>query len=116
MAAEIAVENKGYAITLSNAGNQIRAEKIYLKPMALYIPDVASGLVTELINNLGDTTNNGKGFILTVTNKNNGVSVDTPFSTLDDLKDPSVSADAVKNLINIVRGYDTDEETNVCGW
>nr|HEK7621081.1 DUF1869 domain-containing protein [Klebsiella quasipneumoniae] len=24
--------------------------------------------------------------------------------------------DAVKELINIVRGYESDEETNVCGW
>ncbi|MBL3244820.1 DUF1869 domain-containing protein, partial [Klebsiella pneumoniae] len=23
---------------------------------------------------------------------------------------------AVKDLINIVRGYESDEETNVCGW
>ncbi|PLL90081.1 hypothetical protein CWN68_33520, partial [Klebsiella michiganensis] len=22
----------------------------------------------------------------------------------------------VKDLINIVRGYESDEETNVCGW
>ncbi|MBQ5208681.1 DUF1869 domain-containing protein, partial [Klebsiella pneumoniae] len=26
------------------------------------------------------------------------------------------AADAVKDLINIVRGYESDEETNVCGW
>ncbi|MFM3287482.1 DUF1869 domain-containing protein, partial [Klebsiella quasivariicola] len=32
------------------------------------------------------------------------------------LGDPSTAADAVKDLINIVRGYESDEETNVCGW
>ena len=31
-------------------------------------------------------------------------------------KDPQTAADAVKDLINIVRGYESDEETNVCGW
>ena len=110
------IENKGYAIAISNDSNQSSAEKIYLKPMALYIPDVATGLVIELINNLDDTNNDGEGFTLTVTNKNNGVSVDSHFSTLEDLKNPTTSADAVKDLVNIVRGYDTDEETNVCGW
>uniref|UniRef100_UPI003F5822D4 DUF1869 domain-containing protein n=1 Tax=Hafnia alvei TaxID=569 RepID=UPI003F5822D4 len=110
------IENKGYAIAISNDSNQSSAEKIYLKPMALYIPDVATGLVIELINNLDDTNNDGEGFTLTVTNKNNGVSVDSHFLTLEDLKNPTTSADAVKDLVNIVRGYDTDEETNVCGW
>lgn len=110
------VENKGYAISISNESNQSSAEKIYLKPMALYIPDIATGLIIELINHLDDKNNGGEGFTLTVTNKNNGVSVDKHFSTLEDLQDPAGSADAVKDLINIVRGYDSDEETNVCGW
>ncbi len=116
MTVENTVENKGYAIALSNESSQHSAEKTYLKPMALYIPDIATGLVIELVNNLDDTSNNGDGFTLTVTNKNNGVSVDSHFSTLDDLKNPATSADAVKDLVNIVRGYDSDEETNVCGW
>lgn len=116
MTVENTVENKGYAVAISNESNQSRAEKIYLKPMALYIPDIATGLVIELVNNLDDTSNNGDGFTLTVTNKNNGVSVDSHFSALENLKNPATSADAVKDLVNIVRGYDSDEETNVCGW
>lgn len=116
MTVENVVENKGYAIALSNESSQHSAEKTYLKPMALYIPDVAIGLVMELINNLDDKNTNGEGFTLTVTNKNNGVSVDKHFPTLEDLKDPATSSDALKDLINIVRGYDSDEETNVCGW
>lgn len=51
-----------------------------------------------------------------MTNNNNGVSVDSEFATLAGLQDPQTAADAVKDLINIVRGYESDEETNVCGW
>ena len=36
--------------------------------------------------------------------------------SLAELQDPQTAADAVKDLINIVRGYESDEETNVCGW
>ena len=54
--------------------------------------------------------------MLTVTNNNNGVSVDKSFSSLAALRDLLTAADAVKELINIVRGYESDEETNVCGW
>ncbi|HGF5882871.1 TPA: DUF1869 domain-containing protein, partial [Klebsiella quasipneumoniae subsp. similipneumoniae] len=43
-------------------------------------------------------------------------SVDKSFSSLAALRDPLTAADAVKELINIVRGYESDEETNVCGW
>lgn len=53
---------------------------------------------------------------MTVTNNNNGVSVDSEFASLAELQDPQTAADAVKDLINIVRGYESDEETNVCGW
>ncbi|WP_228736856.1 DUF1869 domain-containing protein, partial [Klebsiella variicola] len=53
---------------------------------------------------------------LTVTNNNNGVSVDKTFSSLAALRDPLTAADTVKDLINIVRGYESDKETNVCGW
>ncbi|MEX4928087.1 DUF1869 domain-containing protein, partial [Klebsiella pneumoniae] len=42
--------------------------------------------------------------------------VDKTFSSLAALRDPLTAADAVKDLINIVRGYESDEETNVCGW
>ncbi|ENQ2457156.1 DUF1869 domain-containing protein, partial [Klebsiella pneumoniae] len=55
-------------------------------------------------------------FLLTVTNNNNGVSVDKTISSLAALRDPLTAADTVKDLINIVRGYESDEETNVCGW
>jgi hypothetical protein len=51
-----------------------------------------------------------------VTNNNNGVSVDKEFASLNELQAPGVAADAIKDLINIVRGYESDEETNVCGW
>ena len=109
-------ENQGYALTLSNCENHRSAEKIYLKPMALYIPDVAASVVAELITDLGDKNSNGEAFLLTVTNKNNGVSVDKEFSSLTELENPATSADAVKELVNIVRRYETDEDTNVCGW
>ena len=72
--------------------------------------------MSELISTLSTDNAGGKGFILTVTNYNNGVSVDSEFATLAGLQDLQTAADAVKDLINIVRGYESDEETNVCGW
>ncbi|CAG74382.1 conserved hypothetical protein [Pectobacterium atrosepticum SCRI1043] len=84
--------------------------------MAFYVPDFAAGAVDELVNNLSLTSDNNNGFLLTVTNNNNGVSVDKDFSALAELKDKTISAESVKELVNIVRGYDADEETNVCGW
>ncbi|WP_112198540.1 DUF1869 domain-containing protein [Rahnella sp. NRRL B-41462] len=109
-------ENRGYLLTLSNRDNHEKMEKIYLKPTAFYIPYIAALAVSELICRLSSTSENKKGFNLTVTNKNNGVSVDKKFLSIDELKDQSIAAEAVKELVNIVRGYDTDEETNVCGW
>ncbi|BES84217.1 hypothetical protein PEC302107_37550 [Pectobacterium araliae] len=109
-------ENKGYSLTLLNRDNNEKAEKVYLKPMAFYVPDFAAGAVKELINELSLANGNKKGFLLTVTNNNNGVAVDKDFSALEELKDKTISADAVKELVNIVRGYDADEDTNVCGW
>ncbi|MCA6914376.1 DUF1869 domain-containing protein [Pectobacterium versatile] len=109
-------ENKGYSLTLLNRDNNKKAEKVYLKPMAFYVPDFATGAVVELLNELPSTSENNKGFLLTVTNNNNGVSVDKDLSTVEELKDKTISADAVKELVNIVRGYDADEDTNVCGW
>ncbi|KFX06828.1 hypothetical protein KP22_01690 [Pectobacterium betavasculorum] len=109
-------ENKGYSLTLLNCDNNEKAEKVYLKPMAFYVPDFAAGAVDELVNNLSLACDNNSGFLLTVTNNNNGVSVDKNFSALIELKDKSISAESVKELVNIVRGYDADEETNVCGW
>ncbi|POY60485.1 DUF1869 domain-containing protein [Pectobacterium versatile] len=109
-------ENKGYSLTLLNRENNKKAEKVYLKPMAFYVPDFATGAVVELLNELPSTSENNKGFLLTVTNNNNGVSVDKDLATVEELKDKAISADAVKELVNIVRGYDADEDTNVCGW
>lgn len=109
-------ENRGYSLALVNGNNKDKKEKVYLKPMALYIPDIAVQAVAELISALSADTAGEKGFILTVTNNNNGVSVDSEFATLAELQEPQTAADAVKDLINIVRGYESDEETNVCGW
>ncbi|MFJ5392698.1 DUF1869 domain-containing protein [Pectobacterium brasiliense] len=109
-------ENKGYSLTLLNRENNEKVEKIYLKPMAFYVPDFAAGAVVELLNELPSTSENKKGFLLTVTNNNNGVSVDKDLATVEELKDKTISAEAVKELVNIVRGYDADEDTNVCGW
>ncbi|MCS3432717.1 DUF1869 domain-containing protein [Klebsiella sp. BIGb0407] len=109
-------ENKGYVLSILNCSSKIKREKIYLKPMAFYVPDVAASAVSDLINDLPGIGIGDKHFILTVTNKNNGVSVDKEFDSLAELNDPAIAADAVKNLVNIVRGYDSDEETNVCGW
>ncbi|MEH0835334.1 DUF1869 domain-containing protein [Pectobacterium cacticida] len=109
-------ENKGYALTLLNRDNNQKAEKTYLKPMAFYVPDFAASAVNELLNELSLSGENKKGFMLTVTNNNNGVSVDKALPSVEALHDKTVSAEAVKELVNIVRGYDADEETNVCGW
>ncbi|MGK9173892.1 DUF1869 domain-containing protein [Yokenella regensburgei] len=109
-------ENLGYALAVTNRSNGETHEKIWLKPMALYVPDVAVGAVNALLEQLTDKSESEKGFVLTVTNKNNGVSVDKDQLSLAKLNDPTFAADAVKDLINIVRGYESDEETNVCGW
>lgn len=109
-------ENKGYALAVSDRSSNDTNEKIYLKPMSLYVPEIAIDAVSQLLTGLSSATNNDKGFVLTVTNKNNGVSVDNEFDSLQEMKDPLIVADAVKDLVNIVRGYESDEETNVCGW
>jgi hypothetical protein len=110
------IENKGYSLALSGREHHQREERVFLKPMALYVPDVAAQAVTDLISALSGKTGDDSEVVLSVTNNNNGVSVDKDFATLAALKDPAVAADAVKELINIVRGYESDEETNVCGW
>ena len=108
-------ENKGYTLALENGRRHQKQEKIFLKPMVLYIPQQAVEAVNDLLSKLPDDREEGE-FLLTVTNNNNGVSVDKTFSSLAALRDPLTAADAVKDLINIVRGYESDEETNVCGW
>lgn len=109
-------ENKGYSLAVINGNNDEKQAKVYLKPMALYVPDIAVQAVAELIGSLSVDNQQGKGCVLSVTNNNNGVSVDKEFATLVELQDPLIAADAVKDLVNIVRGYESDEETNVCGW
>ncbi len=90
-------------------------KKYFSNQWCCYIPQQAVEAVNDLLSKLPDDREEGE-FLLTVTNNNNGVSVDKTFSSLAALRDPLTAADAVKDLINIVRGYESDEETNVCGW
>ncbi|GLR09108.1 DUF1869 domain-containing protein [Mixta theicola] len=55
-------------------------------------------------------------YTVTVTNNSNGVSADFETETPLSLLVPDVAAEVVKDLVNIVRGYDTEEESDVCGW
>jgi hypothetical protein len=107
-------ENKGYTLGIQHRGSKALAEKVYLKPMALYVPAVASQAVAALAEGFDGTAEGG--YVLSVTNNNNGVSVDKDFNTLAELLDAETAAESVKDLINIVRGYDEDGEHNVCGW
>lgn len=112
-------ENKGYTLAVMNRKSKTVAEKVYMKPMALYVPSVAAAAVAALVESIepsDDCMVCDTGYALTVTNNNNGVSVDKDFKALAQLTEPDIAADAVKELINIVRGYDEDEEHNVCGW
>ena len=45
-------ENKGYALAVENGQRQEKREKIYLKPMALYIPQHAVEAVNSLLDDL----------------------------------------------------------------
>lgn len=106
--------NKGYTLGIQHRASKAVAEKVCLKPMALYVPAVASQAVATLAEGF-DKAQTGT-YVLTVTNNNNGVSVDKDFPSLAELIEADTAADSVKDLINIVRGYDEDEEHNVCGW
>lgn len=109
-------ENKGYLLELINTHGKEKSQKIFLNPKILYIPEVATKEVLLLVNELKNKVNiDSQELTLVLTNKNNGVSVDKD-SFLADLLDADISSLMVKDLINIVRGYDMDEETNVCGW
>ncbi|HCH51720.1 MAG TPA: hypothetical protein DEV59_13680 [Proteus sp.] len=109
-------ENKGYLLELICVNNNEKAQKTYLNPKILYIPEVATKEILLLVEALKNKTElNNQEINLVLTNKNNGVSVDKE-SNLTQLLDPDMSNLLVKDLINIVRGYDMDEETNVCGW
>ncbi|WP_165463050.1 DUF1869 domain-containing protein [Atlantibacter sp.] len=55
-------------------------------------------------------------YTVTVTNNSNGVSVDYVTPTPMALLVPEVAAEVVKDLVNTVRAYDTENEHEVCGW
>ena len=55
-------------------------------------------------------------YTVTVTNNSNGVSVDYGTETPMALLVPDVAAEVVKELVNTVRAYDTEDEHEVCGW
>ena len=46
----------------------------------------------------------------------NGVSVDYETETPMTLLVPEVAAEVIKDLVNTVRSYDTENEHDVCGW
>ncbi|MCP6600265.1 DUF1869 domain-containing protein, partial [Klebsiella pneumoniae] len=49
-------------------------------------------------------------YTVTVTNNSNGVSVDYETEAPMELLIPDVAADVVKDLVNTVRAYDTENE------
>ena len=55
-------------------------------------------------------------YTVTVTNNSNCVSVDYETETPMELLIPDVAANVVKDLVNTVRAYDTENEHDVCGW
>ncbi|HEG1825498.1 TPA: DUF1869 domain-containing protein [Enterobacter cloacae] len=55
-------------------------------------------------------------YTVAVTNNSNGVSVDYETETPMELLIPDVAANVVKDLVNTVRAYDTENEHDVCGW
>lgn len=110
-------ENKGYLFELVNRNTKTSVNKLFLNPKIMYIPEIANKEITLLVNELKNKESiDNTAFVLTLTNKNNGVSVDKDIDSIEALLDVDESSQAVKDLINIVRGYDMDEETNVCGW
>ena len=81
--------------------------------MVLHIPQQAVEAVNDLLSKLPDDRERGvsvDGHIITASR------LIKPFPRWRRQRDPLTAADAVKDLINIVRGYESDEETNVCGW
>ena len=54
-------------------------------------------------------------YTVTVTNNSNGVSVDYETEAPMTLLVPDVAAEVVKDLVNTVRSYDTENEHDVCG-
>ncbi|WP_299998873.1 DUF1869 domain-containing protein [uncultured Cedecea sp.] len=110
-------ENKGFLLILSNKRNHLTAEKRFLNPKKLYISEIAAEEIALLVSELdGKEKINDAPLMVTMTNSNNGVSVDKEVDSVAALADQENAAQIVKDLINIIRGYDMDEETNVCGW
>lgn len=110
-------DNKGYLLEISNDSNGQKVEKIFLNPKKLYIPDIAVEEITFLIKELESIDIIGNSSLtVSMTNNNNGVSVDKNISSVSELSEPLNLAQIIKDLINIIRGYDIDEESNVCGW
>lgn len=110
-------ENKGYLLALINDVNKVKVEKVFLNPKKLYIPEIANEEMSLLIRELNNKESiNGSTFTVTITNQNNGVSVDKEIDSVDVLSDPERTSQVIKDLINIIRGYDMDEEINICGW
>lgn len=55
-------------------------------------------------------------YTVTVTNNSNGVSADFETEAPMTLLIPDNAAEIVKDLVNTVRAYDTEDEHDVCGW
>lgn len=55
-------------------------------------------------------------YTVTATNNSNGVSVDYETETPMTLLVPEVAAEVIKDLVNTVRSYGTENEHDVCGW
>lgn len=55
-------------------------------------------------------------YTVTLTNNSNGVSVDYETMAPMSLLVPDVAIDVMKDLVNTVRAYDTEDENDVCGW
>ena len=55
-------------------------------------------------------------YTVTVTNNSNGVSVDYETETPMTLLVPEVAAEVIKDLVNAVRSYDTENAHDGCGW
>ncbi len=55
-------------------------------------------------------------YTVTVTNNSNGVSVDYETEAPMTLLVPDVAAEVVKDLVNTLRSYYTENEYDVCGW
>lgn len=55
-------------------------------------------------------------YIVIVINNSNGVFVDYEIETSMILLVLEVAVEVIKDLVNIVRFYDTENEYDVCGW